>query len=419
MASPIDDLRQQWLQLRALHADGALSDAAYEEARAALERRLIDAVVAAPGPVAAPAAAPTATPAAATGPAPVAPRRARPSRLAWGVALGVLLFGGVGYAGLGAPGLWAAGPAATSAAAPAPAGSDAAASGAAPHPTDQAQIQAMVERLAERLAREPGDAEGWVMLARSYAVMGRHTEARPAYEKAIALRPGDAALMADFADTLAMTQGGRLDGTPMKWVRDALKIEPDNLKARSLAATDALVRERYAEAIAHWERVVATAPADSAYLASARDGLAEARRRSGQPAPATPAAPAAAAGAAPAAVSATASVSGQISLAPALAAQVSPGDTVFILARSADPQQRMPLAVLRRQVADLPLRFTLDDSASMSPAARLSGVPRVVVSARISKSGQATPQPGDIGATPVEVAVGRQDLRLELNQPVR
>jgi cytochrome c-type biogenesis protein CcmH len=90
---------------------------------------------------------------------------------------------------------------------------------------------------------------------------------------------------------------------------------------------------------------------------------------------------------------------------------------VFVFARAAQGP-RMPLAILRKRVSDLPLQFTLDDSLSMSPAAPLSGAGRVVVGARISKSGQALAQPGDLQGSAPAVEVGASGLTIEINDVV-
>jgi len=107
-------------------------------------------------------------------------------------------------------------------------------------------------------------------------------------------------------------------------------------------------------------------------------------------------------------------ITGRVSLAKALAGKASPEDTVFIYARPADGS-RMPLAILRKQVKDLPADFRLDDSLAMSPAAKLSGAKQVVVSARVSKSGQATPQPGDLEGVSATVAPGAREVKVEID----
>ena len=104
-----------------------------------------------------------------------------------------------------------------------------------------------------------------------------------------------------------------------------------------------------------------------------------------------------------------------MSLSKAMAAQASPNDTVFIFARAAEGP-RMPLAILRKQVKDLPLEFKLDDSLAMSPAMKLSSFPKVIVGARVSKSGEAMPQKGDLTGTSAPVSTGSSGLKIEINQ---
>ena len=112
-----------------------------------------------------------------------------------------------------------------------------------------------------------------------------------------------------------------------------------------------------------------------------------------------------------------ASISGTVSLSPALRAQVSPEDTVFIFAKAA-VNGRMPLAAERKQVKDLPYTFSLDDSKAMSPAALLSGAGQIIVSARVSKSGNPMAQPGDLSGQSVPVALGAKDIRIDIKDTV-
>jgi cytochrome c-type biogenesis protein CcmH len=132
--------------------------------------------------------------------------------------------------------------------------------------------------------------------------------------------------------------------------------------------------------------------------------------------------PATAGGASPQAAAAPATfataITGKVTLAPALAAKAAPDDTVFIYARAAEGS-RMPLAILKKKVSDLPVSFTLDDSMAMSPAATLSGAKAVIVGARVSKSGQAMPQPGDLQGQSAVVAPGVSGLQISISEESR
>jgi cytochrome c-type biogenesis protein CcmH len=251
-----------------------------------------------------------------------------------------------------------------------------------------AQIDAMVEKLSARLKEQPSDLEGWLMLGRSYAVLNRHEQASAAFKQALALKPDDPALLADYADTLAASNGGNLEGEPMRLLNRALQIDPNNQKALALAGFAAFNRKDYALALRHWEKLAQIAP-DGGFTRMIQGGIDETRRRmadAGQPpraalAAVAPRAPAQQAQAVP---SGSLTISGVVKLALPLATKAAREDTVFIYARAA---RRLARAAgdPGKQVKDLPLKFALDDSMAMSPAAKLSGAPEVIVSARISK----------------------------------
>jgi cytochrome c-type biogenesis protein CcmH len=282
------------------------------------------------------------------------------------------------------------------------------------HEVNAQQIEAMIERVKERLAREPGNVEGWVVLARTYYVMGRASEAASAFERAVALAPDDAALLADYADTLGTVQNQSLEGKPAELIARALAVDSDQWKANALAGTLAFARKDYAKAAEHWERVKRTVPPDSPIAQSIGASLAEARSLAGVGVAAAPAdkrAPPSPIG------KAAASVAGTVSLAPSLAGQVSADDTVFVIARPVEGS-RMPLAIIRGKVRDLPLAFTLDDSSSMSPASRISDHREVIVAARVSRSGTATVQPGDIEVATAPVKVGVRGVSLLIERKV-
>lgn len=378
MNDDIATLRGKLKQLKAQHDAGKLDRQAYETGKARLERELVDHVL---------------TDAAATPPA-VAP--ARPAKgLIFAALAVVLVVAGAGYWWTGSPGQASA--VLPSTEAPGEAG------GANPHAAGEAQFAAAIEKLAERLKGEPENAEGWAMLARSYARLGRLDESVPAFAKAVALRGDDAALLADYADVLAVQSNRSLEGEPLKLVERALKADPNNVKALSLSGTAAFDRKDYAGAVRAWEKVARLAPPDGDFLQQVQAGIAEARQLGGlPPSTAAPNRPAAADAApvSPPVAAGGGVIRGTVKLAPALAKLADPTDTVFILARPAEGS-RMPLAIVRLQVKDLPAEFTLDDSLAMSPDARLSRFPKVVVAARVTKTGQAVASAGDLtGQTP-------------------
>lgn len=282
----------------------------------------------------------------------------------------------------------------------------------ATHSVTEEQIREMAGRLAARMEKEPENVEGWIMLGRTYNVLGQFDDAAKAYANAVARSGSDAALLADYADVLAMAQGRRLAGEPEKIVLRALTIDPKNVKALALAGTAAFERQDYAGAAEYWERILQVAPPDSELVQSVRASVSEARdlaKQAGSPVARGPSPPA---GEKTQAGSGT--VSGIVQLAPALASRVAPTDTLFVFARAAEGP-RMPLAILRAQAKDLPFKFTLDDSNGMASGMTLSGQKRVIVGARISKSGSATPQSGDLEGLSSPVDVGVSGVAVVIN----
>lgn len=286
-----------------------------------------------------------------------------------------------------------------------------------PQAPDAQQVEQMVARLAERMAQRPpgnvDDTEGWVMLARSYAMLQRYAEASRAFERALQLMPDHPQILVDQADMLAMQQGGDLRGEPLRLIEQALRHDPNNPKALALAGTAAYNRKDYAAAVDYWTRARASAgDADGEFARALERSIADARAAGGSALAATPVrAASAAATAAPAA----AVLRGRVSLDPALASKVQPGDTLYVLARAVDGP-RMPLAILKRSVAQLPLEFTLDDSMAMSPQLKLSAFDPVVVSARISRSGDAMAQSGDLEGHSAPLHGGSSGIELRIDR---
>lgn len=281
------------------------------------------------------------------------------------------------------------------------------------HGVSAEQFEALVTRLAARLKENPEDAEGWGMLGRSYAVLGRFSESAEAYAEAAARTPRDAQLLTDWADALAMAQGRNLEGEPERILARALAIDPVNVKALMLAGTAAFNKKDYRGAVRLWERILGAVPPDSEIADRVRASVAEARTLGSLPQAATSKKDAGVA-----ATKNAGRVTGVVRVSPDLAARVEPGDTVFIFAR-AEEGPRMPLAILRKQGRDLPIEFTLDDSMAMSPSAKLSDHPRVVIGARVSKTANASPQPGDLQGLSPPVKTGAGRVNVTINTEVR
>ena len=390
-------LRDQMAQLNADLAAGTIDAEQHRASSAEIERRVIEETAAVEASVA------TATPRAGSG---------KPWATIVVIALAIPLLATYGYEHLGNP-----------------AAIEPPAAEAAPALADGVtndQVEVLVKQLAERMKSNPDDLEGWTLLARTYAAMQKFPEAAQAFERATALSPNDASLLADRADVMAVLQGQRAAGEPAKLIARALELDPKNLKALALAGSVAFEAGEYDKAIFYWKQARELAAPASDFANNLDQGIKDAQVAKGEPpstalvqapaaAPATPAIqPVAEQAAAPAAASTGARVTGRVSLSPQLAAKAAPGDTVFIFARAVEGP-RMPLAILRKTVADLPIDFTLDDSMAMSPAMKLSNFPRVVVGARISKSGNAMPSPGDLSGQLSDVKLGAEGLQIVID----
>jgi len=393
---PLAAARARLRELKAQHDAGTLDDSAYDKARQAIERQIGEALLVAPEAAS-----------------------SRPSRALLALlSVFVVALAGIGYWQTGSPSLLggAAPAAGVASIADAPPASGPGA------PDARQQVEEMVGKLAERMKTTPDDLRGWTMLARSYTVLRRFDEAVPAYARATELDPNNADLLADYADAVAATQQTANNPKSMVLIERALNADPKHFKALALAGSAAFDRGEYAVAIAQWQKIAVQLPPDSELAPRVQGMIADARAKlaGNDAAPAAPAAPRVAA--APPAASAAkpaagTSVSGTVTLDPALAAQASPGDAVFVFARAATGS-RMPLAVQRAQVKDLPLAFKLDDSMAMAPGMNLSSASQLTVGARISKSGTAIAQPGDLSGEITNVAPGASNVAVRIGTVV-
>ncbi len=272
---------------------------------------------------------------------------------------------------------------------------------------------ALSERL-KKLEQTPGDGVGWALLARSYAEAGRHPEAVPIYERAMKLIPDDPQLLADFADSLGMLQGRRLEGRPQQLIQRALTIDPSRVKALMLAGTMAFDRKEFAQAVKYWERAGANLPAEGAgalrqeLLANIAEanglagGISTEVKASTVPTPNTVGGEAVA-------------ITGTVTIASELAGKGSPADTLFVFARRVSGPP-MPVAIVRAAKRDVPFTFRLDDSNSPMPARKLSEAGDVMIVARLSKSGEAMPGSGDLEGISRAVRVGAEKVTVVINR---
>lgn len=289
------------------------------------------------------------------------------------------------------------------------------------HAASAAEVEQMVAKLAARLEREPDNAKGWVVLARSYYAMNRYDDAARAFEHALRIVPDDPDILTDYADALGATQNS-LQGKPTELVAQALRIDRRNLKALALAGTAAFDRKDFMQAVVYWEALKEVVPADTPMAKSVDASINEARALGAVPSVsatagtivATPSVKAAPAAASISGVP-TSRIEGTVKLSDAIAAKASPSDTVFIFARAAEGS-RMPLAIVRKEVRDLPASFSLDDSMAMAPGMTLSSAASIVIGARVSKSGTAMPRSGDLEGFSAPVKAGATGLSVVIDR---
>jgi cytochrome c-type biogenesis protein CcmH len=308
------------------------------------------------------------------------------------------------------------------------------------HAMSPEQIEKMIESLKSRIEKDPDNPNHWGTLARTYYSMGRFPQAAEAYARLVKLVPDNADILADYADSLAMAKGRQLAGEPMALVTKALKLDPNQWKALAMAGTEAFDRGDFKAATEYWERLLNTLPPEAPIAEQIKSSIADARARGGMPPlaqapkannlppdhppltaarPDPAAAPAAGKGEAgkAAAAGGKATVAGTIDIGADLKAKAAPTDQVFIIARPAQGS-RMPLALTAVQVKDLPAKFTLDESMAMSPGATLATAAEVIVSARISKTGSPMPNPGDLEGVSQPVKVGAKDVVVRIDRVV-
>ena len=281
------------------------------------------------------------------------------------------------------------------------------------HGASAEDLSAMVNDLNARLKKEPNSADDWLMLARVQRTREHYDEANEAFKRSLALSQNTDVLI-ERAEVLALKQQGQFEGEPQQIIDTVLKADPDQANALLLAGSAAFAQGQFKLALQRWTRVRKGMDNLTPQAQTLDQVIAMAAQRAGLSVPTPPGNPKPTAAAGPALASGVSgAISGRVSLTPALLAQVSPTDTVFIYATQTEGP-RMPVAIIKTQVSALPMAFELNDSSAMSPERRISLFSTLNVHARISKSGQAMAQPTDLGVTVSPVKLGAKGVELQI-----
>ncbi len=282
------------------------------------------------------------------------------------------------------------------------------------HSVTADQIEVMVTGLAEKLKANPNDLDGWVMLARSYSALQRYDRASFAFAEATKLSPTDPNLLVDYADALAMANNESLEGSPMSLVQRALEINPNHQKGLWLMGTGAFDQGDFQGAVQYWRKLEALMAPGSQGANSIAGSIAQAEqyivKNGGQVQSSETQAQAAP-------VAGSAFIEGSVTISSELEKLMGENSVLFVFAKPVDGS-RLPVAVFRKPVTDLPINFRLDDTMSLMPAARLSNHQKVEVIARISKSGDAVPASGDLEGSSDVVTVGVDGINIVINKVI-
>lgn len=264
------------------------------------------------------------------------------------------------------------------------------------NPQEQ-QILEMVKQLEGRLKTDPNNAQGWVFLARTYGALNRITDAKNAFNKALTLDPKNSDTLADLADLIAY-ENKTMNGPATDLINQALQINPKNPKALALKGTAAFETADYAQAIKNWELAIPNlGPNDVAFAQGLTASIAEAKKLL-RPSSA-------------AAIDQALTLSGKVLMSPGLKGLVSPSDVVFIYAKAIDGP-RLPLAIIKSTAGQLPISFILSDEQSMSPQFKLSQYKEVSLTVRVSKTGNAIPEKGDLIGVIPKLKLGEKNIQL-------
>ena len=268
-------------------------------------------------------------------------------------------------------------------------------------PMSQVGVEKMVADFALKMDKDPDNLQGWAMLGRSYRILGRNEDAAKAYGRAGSFINNDPELLAEYADTLVANANGNFSGKPLQLINQALKLDPKNLLALWLSGTASFASGNYKVAVQTWEKLAQQLPPGSEEARAIESSISEARSKGGLVGTNT-------------AVVSSKGVSGKIEIVAGLKSKVNPGDIVLVIARPLG--ERMPVAVLKVPATEFPMSFALTDALAMNPSAPISKLSEVSIEVRISKTGMARAETGDLISAVQTVKVGSNQVKLLVDQ---
>ncbi len=272
-------------------------------------------------------------------------------------------------------------------------------------PMTQVGVEKMVAEFALKMEADPTNLKGWAMLGRSYRMLGRNEDAAKSFSRAGQLINEDPELLAEYADTLVALANGNFAGKPLQLINQALKLDPNNLLALWLSGTASFNNDDYKSAVQTWEKLAQQLPPGSEEARTIESSIAEARSKGGLAGTNTNINTAVANGK---------GVSGKIEISAELKSKVKSGDVLMVIARQ--PGERMPVAVLRVPATEFPMNFALTDALAMNPSAPISKLSDVSIEVRISKTGMAKAEAGDLISSVQTVKVGSNQVKLLVDQ---
>jgi cytochrome c-type biogenesis protein CcmH len=248
------------------------------------------------------------------------------------------------------------------------------------------EIHDKIPSLIAHLQQNPSDLQGWLMLGKSYVFLQDYPKASQVFAKLYQLQPDNLEVILNYADNLAMSRDGQLAGEPAALIEKALTISPDNNEALWLAGMAKMEVGDFQQALSYWQKLASQLPADAEGLSQVQAMIAEATAQANTP---------------------KTEIAVKVALDSTLKAQAN--QTLFVYAQAVTGP-KMPLAIVRKQVSDLPLSIKLNDSMAMQPNLHLADFKQLKIIARISKTGDASTQKGDL--------IGSTEISLPISQPV-